>query len=122
MACSRCNEKGIQLFTCPCIDTIGTCELMKEEQILVATKWKGRQSGNPNMRAGLSKEIKLAIGMEVMVTFNISMDIDIANGARGEVVEIVMDPREDRYTENDLAIKLHYPPSYVLVRMKRTKA
>lgn len=138
MARSQCNLKGeiqsdsadtnspdltgIQLFICPCIDTIGGQQLTLEERFMVVMKHKGRCSGNPRERASLSKEIELAVGMEVMVTFNVLTDIDVANGARGEVVEIVLDDKEDCYSPNERYVHLHYPPAYVLVWMKRTKA
>lgn len=40
----------------------------------------------------------LAIGMQVMVTFNVATDLDLANGARGRVVDIVLDSRESGNT------------------------
>ena len=39
----------------------------------------------------LSNRIESAIEMKVMVTFNIETDLDIANGARGEIIKIVLD-------------------------------
>ena len=33
--------------------------------------------------------------MEMMVTFDISMDLDMATGARGYIVDIVLDERRD---------------------------
>ena len=36
----------------------------------------------------LAREAKLAIGMKVMITDNIETDLDITNGARGEIVDI----------------------------------
>jgi len=60
--------------------------------------------------------------MEVMVTFNVSTDLDVANGARGHIVDIVLDAREHISMEPSQTIQLQYPPVYVLVRMARTKA
>ena len=60
--------------------------------------------------------------MEVMVTFNISTDLDIVNGARGHIVDIVLDPRENGNVIPGECTELLYPPAYVLVQMNRTKA
>ena len=40
--------------------------------------------------------MELALGMEVMVTFNVSTDFDMANGAWGHIVDIVLDERGRR--------------------------
>ena len=43
-------------------------------------------------------EVMLEIGMKVMVTFNVKTDLDIANGARGEIIKIVLDENESNYS------------------------
>ena len=40
----------------------------------------------------------MEIGMKVMVTFNVKTDLDIANGARGEIIKIVLDENESNYS------------------------
>ena len=60
--------------------------------------------------------------MEVMVTFNVSTDLDMANGARGHIVDIILDPREERDIPAGKHMELQYPPAYVLVQMIRTRA
>ena len=48
----------------------------------------------PNLRQGREKTNKNMQGlqmMEVMVMFNVSMDLDVANGACGHIVDIVLD-------------------------------
>jgi hypothetical protein len=37
----------------------------------------------------------MVVGMKVMATFNVETDLDIANGARGEIVEIVLSGDRD---------------------------
>ena len=54
--------------------------------------------------------------------FNVSMDLDMANGARGHIVDIVLDEREEDGGERTDCMRLQYPPLYVLVAMNRTKA
>ena len=60
--------------------------------------------------------------MEVMVTFNVATDLDLANGARGHIVDIVLNEREEAPNESTHYMWLQYPPLYVLVSMNRTKA
>ena len=59
--------------------------------------------------------MEIVLGMEVMVTFNVSTDLDVANVARGHEVDIALDPPTHM-------INLQYPPIYILVRMIHTKA
>ena len=60
--------------------------------------------------------------MEVMVTFNVSTDLDVANGAHGVIVDIVLDGHEEINSDSSQTINLQHPPIYILVRMIRTKA
>src|SRR5271170_6891262 len=49
---------------------------------------------NRQKRKDLPSTVELAVGMRVMVTRNIETDLDITNGARGEITEIVLHPDE----------------------------
>jgi len=46
---------------------------------------------NRREQAGRVDEVELTVGMNVMVTSNVSTDLAVANGARGNTVEIVLD-------------------------------
>jgi len=48
-------------------------------------------------------------------------ELDIANGARGEIVDIVLDPEEPPIA-NERIVRLTRPPAYVLVKLTRTRA
>ena len=63
--------------------------------------------------------VELAIGCKVMVMTNINTDLEIANGAQGEVVQIWTDPQEECRDSTASVQNLKYPPSCVLVRMDR---
>jgi len=70
--------------------------------------------------AGLSKKHtrKLPGRLELMVTMNIATEADLENGARGEIVDIVLDPREfnpHRDEETSLT-RLQYPPAMILFK------
>ena len=58
--------------------------------------------------------------MKVMVTSNIKTDLDVTNGACGEIVDIILYP--DEWTlEDGLVVKLKHLPSYVLVKLTHTR-
>jgi hypothetical protein len=61
------------------------------------------------------------MGMRVMVTVNVQTDLDVANGARGEIVDIVLEDGEQIGT-GESVVTLKRPPLYVLVKLDRTKA
>ena len=52
-------------------------------------------------RAGLAKDVELAIGASVM---NILTDLDVANGVRGMIKGIVLDECERQITTQDMQI------------------
>ncbi len=113
-----CADAGQRLYIVTAEDRIQNRELTLEEQYAVA----GRSSTeNRRSRKDLPEQIELAVGMKVMVTTNIQIDLDIANGSRGEVVGIVLHPDEPAVPESNV-VKLKYVPSYVLVKMARTRA
>jgi hypothetical protein len=45
--------------------------------------------------------IKMAIGMKAMILFNLSTKAEIANGRRGTIRDIILDPREENPQLND---------------------
>ncbi|OJA15245.1 hypothetical protein AZE42_11257 [Rhizopogon vesiculosus] len=120
MAQARCREAGTQLFICTAYDTFQGRRLTLAEQFSVATKPKIR--GKQNERATLSNRVELAIGMKVMVTSNVETDLDIADGARGEIIKIVLDEQETALSPLAPIVDLTYPPAFILVKMSRTKS
>ena len=57
------------------------------------------------------------------MTQNIDVDIDVTNGARGEIVDIVLHPDEPPISQVSSEIHLQYLPLYmILVKMARTRA
>lgn len=79
------------------------------------------QSKRPEEKSDLPDELELAIGARVMVTENINTELDIANGSRGEIVDIVLGPNEPCLQVTNGIWKLQHPPLYILVKMQRTK-
>jgi ATP-dependent exoDNAse (exonuclease V) alpha subunit len=81
---------------------------------------KAKGSGRKE-RVGLQDVVDLAVGLKVMVTFNVNTDLDIANGTRGVITKIVLDDREPPYSMEDATVTLKYLPLYVLVKLTKTK-
>ena len=96
--------------------------LSGKDQFAVATTKQRKHCEKHDERAALPNKVELAKGMKVMVTFNVETDLDIANGARGEITEIILDERETAFSPIVPIVELTYPPAYILVKMNRTKA
>ncbi|KLO06659.1 hypothetical protein SCHPADRAFT_910151 [Schizopora paradoxa] len=58
--------------------------------------------------------------MRVMVTFNVQTKLDIANGSRGTITDIILDENEN-CSETEGEVRLKYMPACVLVKLDRTK-
>ncbi|KAJ3562055.1 hypothetical protein NP233_g9813 [Leucocoprinus birnbaumii] len=82
-----------------------------EERVVIA-KLPTDKSGR------LADIVEISIGMRTMVLLNISIEADLANGTKGIIEDIVLDPREPDDLELDEKgrIILQYPPSLVKFR------
>jgi len=65
----------------------------------------------------LPTAVDVTIRMRAMVTTNIDADRDVANGACGKVVEIILDSREPTVEKDQCQVTLRYPPAWVLVNL-----
>ncbi|KAJ3729419.1 hypothetical protein C8R42DRAFT_549626, partial [Lentinula raphanica] len=113
----HCRKKHVPLYRIAAEDTIGGRSLMLKEQIEVARRGSRNNTAHKN---GLPTFIEIVVGMKVMVTSNVETDLDVTNGARGEIVDIILDPREESAT-GEQEIALEFLPKYVLVKMDRTQ-
>ena len=53
----------------------------------------------------MTQRRELVLGMEVMITFDVSADLDVANRARGNMVDIaLLDVRERRRRLEELTV------------------
>lgn len=66
----------------------------------------------------LEAEVEVAVGMPVMVMSNVATDASLANGQRGIITELVLDPRDKTtYMDEETAItKLNYPPAMIMFK------
>jgi len=51
---------------------------------------------------------------------NVETELDVANGARGRIAEIVLDADEPVYDPEASEVRLNYLPPYILVKMYKT--
>ena len=122
MALKYCQSNAQQLFICAPYNTVGNQPVTLSKKFAIVAKQTGCGS-KIDEQGRLPDEVMLGIGMKVMVTFNVEMDLDIVNGARGEIIKIVLDENETNYLPMQSIIQLpvKYPPTYVLIRMKPSK-
>ena len=82
---------------------------LMHERVIIAGMSEKKMGRLPNHTA-------ISIGMKAMVTWNISTDADLANGARGEVVDIVLNQWEDPSMVEGTNVLLKYPPIMMLIK------
>jgi hypothetical protein len=102
---------------CQAKDKIEGRELTLSEQHALVARAMKSSSGKGNM---LPERIELARGMKVMVTYDVETDLDIANGARGEIVDIILHAEEPPIGEGPV-VSLARLPAYILVRLAHTR-
>ena len=62
----------------------------------------------------LPNVVELALEMRAMVLLNMATDADLANGSRGIIKDIILDPRETGVPDETNTVHLSYPPSAIL--------
>ena len=60
--------------------------------------------------------------MKVLVMDNIETDLDITNGAQGEIVDIILHPDKPPISNSEPVVHLQYLPAYILVKLSHTHA
>ena len=112
----HCTETKSTLIISHAHDSVASRELLPIERLAVMKRARGKTTQND-----LPADIELAVGMRVMVTRNLDTELDITNGARGTLVDIIRHPDTEESSE-DGVIHLSAPPAYLLVRLDRTRA
>ncbi|KAF9781548.1 PIF1-like helicase-domain-containing protein [Thelephora terrestris] len=113
----QCSDATTRLFVCPSLDTIKGSSLTLEERYALANLPKKSRRRDK----GLPEFIHLAIGMKVMVTNNLQTDLDVTNGARGIIADIILNPDEPPLDEGSVTTLKHLPEC-ILVKLSRTRA
>lgn len=107
--CVRTNRRK---YTAPAEDIDrNTPGILTMEARLAIAKTKDRDTGN------LQDKIQIAVGMKAMVKVNYALEADIANGTRGRIEDIILDPREVNIEEDENGdVELKYPPALIMFR------
>jgi hypothetical protein len=113
-----CSGSQQRLFICQALETIKGVPLNLEERYALANHMKNSKRRS---KKDLPDIIHLAIGMKVMVTNNLQTDLDITNGARGVIVDILLS-RYEPPLEDGSTVTLRFVPECVLVKLDRTRA
>ena len=115
-----CEEKGERLYVITADDSIRGRPLSIRERYGVVGRKKGARGSS---KRDLPETLELAIGMKVMVTTNLMTDLDVTNGARGTIIDIIFDPGETVVPQHgQYEVHLKHVPSYILVQLERTRA
>lgn len=114
----HCRETGQRLYVVPAEDAIQGHPLTLKERYALAMR---KSTKGKKKRKELPESVEIAVGAKVLVTQNIETDLDIANGTRGEIVDIVLDEREPAIDPSGDVVNLKYPPAYILVKLNKTR-
>lgn len=117
----HCSESGQRLFICSANDKIKKKALTMRERYAVAGHQFADDGTRKRKTQDLPHTVEIAVGMRVMVTSNLETDLDITNGARGVITDIVLDPEEPPLPDTSIT-KLIYLPSYILVKLDDERA
>ena len=101
-------------------DTIQGRPLMLYERCCLESRHINRKGKRSTWAKDLPRTVEFAIGMKVMVTDNIETDLDITNGAQGEITDIVLHPDEPPIG-NTPTVHLKYMPAYKLAMSSSTQ-
>ena len=115
-----CQANGRQVFVCTAEDTYKSRALSIGEKCSLEAH-RGHARRKNRGAKDLPYQVDLSIGMKVMVTENVETDLDITNGARGEIVGIVLHQDKPDRGQNPI-VKLKYLPTYLLIKLTHTRA
>ena len=89
----HCQGKKTKLFICTVEDHIGGRKLSLAEHYGVVARNRIQEGGKQRQKSNdLSAAVEIAVGMKVMVTSNVETDLNVTNGACGEIVDIILHP------------------------------
>ena len=84
-ALSKTRGLELTLIICLAFDTVQEHQLNLEKKAALATKPK-KGSKNKHTNRWITDEV--ALGTEVIIMFNVSTELDLANGARGYIADM----------------------------------
>ncbi|KAM6503306.1 hypothetical protein JOM56_000249, partial [Amanita muscaria] len=114
----HCHLTGQRHYRAPAEDTLRTRTGQASIPMLAKLAIAGL---NEKSTGNLPDRIELAIGMKAMVVLNLSTEKEIANGTRGIIEDIILDPNEpdEPAIRDDGTVLLTLPPLAVIFRPER---
>ena len=103
----HCRKTGEVRYTLYARDTSKQQPLSRQQRLTIAHMKLEQTAHLPN-------KVELAVGMKTMVLSNIAPSVDLANGSRGIITDIILDPRECALPDGSNTIFLQYPPAAVI--------
>ncbi|KAH7096223.1 hypothetical protein BKA62DRAFT_676038 [Auriculariales sp. MPI-PUGE-AT-0066] len=98
---------------------MGAHNRIGERELIIAECYVAYRDGGNDRPPDV---VELAIGMEVVVTYNLQTELDIANGSRGEIVDTILHQDEPDIDRTSSEVTLQNPPAYILVKLRTTRA
>ncbi|KAJ6479041.1 hypothetical protein C8R45DRAFT_762088, partial [Mycena sanguinolenta] len=117
-----CKATGRRLYIRKADDTYrGRVLNLAEKYALTLHLGKRKGGTKQKQMEDLPNIIGLPIGMKFLVTSNIETDLDLANGARGDIVNIILAPEEPPIGSGPI-VQLQKLPAHIFVKLSRTRA
>jgi hypothetical protein len=107
MLLAHCRKMNQTRYIVYAEDNCRKKPLTREQRLAIAHLKVDKTNRLPN-------KVELAVGMKVMVLENIATDAGLANGSRGEIIDIVLDPKEPVPVISSESVYLQHPPVAVL--------
>ena len=104
---SHCRSTGHIRFVLVADDRINGEPISPSQRLAVAQLKADDTNKLPNV-------VELALDMRAMVLLNMATDADLANGSRGVIKDIILDPRETGIPDETNTVYLSYPPAAIL--------
>jgi hypothetical protein len=101
------------MYICPAEDSAHGAPLSPSQRLIVAQMPLKDTEHLPTM-------IRLVKGMRIMITRNLATAVNLSNGSRGRIIDIMLDSREPPVTQHAIEEKmayLHYPPALLIIRL-----
>jgi hypothetical protein len=104
---AHCHQTGYTQYVVHTLDTVEHGHLTQSQRVAIAHLKLEHTNHLPN-------KIELAVGMKLMILTNIAVGAGLANGSRGIVTDIILDPRETFEPLPSTTWRLSYPPAIIL--------
>lgn len=106
MVTSHCQKSGQQKYVLYAHDSTSKGPLTPQECLEIA-HLKSDETGH------LPNKVKFAVGMKTMIPHNIAPDAELANGSRGLITDVVLDPCEPLQEDSLTTVVLKFPPAAI---------